>query len=64
MTISRTRRNELKWEAIDAAFTAWEYWAERAGEGYELSDEESDYLQKQISRMAKYIGVTNHVYIT
>lgn len=61
MAITNRRKHELRWEAVDAAFNLMEYWGELRGE--ELTDEERRYMQRAISRMAKHVGITNHVYI-
>lgn len=61
MTITNDRKRQLKWEAIDSAFNRMEYWEELTGE--EITDEERMYLRKAISSMAKYVGITNHIYI-
>jgi hypothetical protein len=61
MAITNQRKQELRWEAVDAAFNLMEYWEELRGE--ELTDEERRYMQRAISRMAKHVGITNHVCI-
>jgi len=61
MAITNQRKQELRWEAVDAAFNLMEYWGELKGE--ELTDEERRYMQRAISRMAKHVGITNHVCI-
>lgn len=61
MAITNQRKQELRWEAVDAAFNLMEYWEELRGE--EITDEERRYMQRAISRMAKHVGITNHVCI-
>jgi hypothetical protein len=61
MSITNTRKRELKWEALDAAFNLMEYYGELRGE--ELTDEERMYLRKAISSWAKYAGIENHICI-
>ena len=62
MTISKDRKKELKWYAIDAAFCHMEHFYEMYGE--ELSQEEESYMRKVIISMAKYVGIDNHILIT
>lgn len=59
MTLTNARKAELRWEAIDAAFTHWE----SLTESETLTPEESLYLKQVVSRAAKALNVDNHMFI-
>jgi len=63
MALTNKQKHELRWEAIDGAFSRWESLAEEQGWEDSKTDEELQYMREAISAMARRAAIENHVYL-
>jgi len=65
MALTNKQKHELRWEAIDGAFSRWEQLTEDQGGEWEdaKTDEELQYMREAISAMARRAAIENHIYL-
>ena len=63
MALTNKQKHELRWEAIDGAFSRWEQLTEEQGWEDAKTHEELQYMREAISAMARRAAIENHVYL-
>ena len=67
MALTNKQKHQLRWEAIDGAFSRWEQLSEEQGGAIEYedakTDEELQYMREAISAMARRAAIDDHMYL-